>query len=451
MLLTYAVTSFRSFADRCEISFVATKADPTNEESLSCIDDIRVGKVAAVYGANASGKSNLLKSLRAARTFVVESATRLTLGDAIPGMIPFWLDPKWNTSPSQFEFSVEVEGVIYDYTFSATEERVYSESLYIKKPNGRRTKKFTREYDPDSDTTTWEFKGFPQKDQELLKDKTRVNALILSRAADLNFEQIANLFLWFKRSVWIWDFSDSPLFLTQNTTRKAMTDTAFRNGVLNLVRDADMGIHDLHVREQEMRLPEDFPEELRDVLMKLGQPSDGRRPTIAEVSTIHFDSDGNPQTFSLSEDESNGTQRFFAVAGMLLDALRSGSLLVIDELDCSLHPNLTRKIVELFNCPFANSSGAQLLFATHDVSLFEGNLLRRDQFWFTEKTHSGKTELYSLYDVGMGDAKPRKHEAFLKNYLLGRYGAVPNFGPTLEDMDLEWATGDIPEQGGGDR
>ncbi len=136
------------------------------------------------------------------------------------------------------------------------------------------------------------------------------------------------------------------------------------------------------------------------------------------------------------DEESQGTQRFFALAGPILDALNDGVLLVIDELDCSLHPLLVEKIVELFNNKSSNKNGAQLIFTTHDSSVMRHEILRRDQIWITEKQSNGATELFSLYDFN-NENRPRNNEAFERNYLSGRYGGVPSFGPILENSEIK--------------
>jgi AAA15 family ATPase/GTPase len=154
------------------------------------------------------------------------------------------------------------------------------------------------------------------------------------------------------------------------------------------------------------------------------------------VHTLHqIPGAAEPVEFSLERDESNGTQRFFALVGPVLDALDDGDLVVVDELECSMHPLLTGKLVELFQSPDANCQGAQLVFATHDSSLMTPSLFRRDQIWLTEKNRKGATELFSLCEME-SPKRPRKGEAFEKNYLSGRYGGIPNFGPAFEDLEV---------------
>jgi AAA15 family ATPase/GTPase len=155
------------------------------------------------------------------------------------------------------------------------------------------------------------------------------------------------------------------------------------------------------------------------------------------VTTTHRLNDSEESvTFLMDRDESNGTRRFFGLLGLVLQALDRGDLLVFDELECSLHPMLTRKLIELFQDESVNSKGAQLVFATHDITLMDKNLFRRDQIWLTEKNDRGATELFSLYDFDPAK-RPRISEVLAKNYLAGRYGGVPKFGPTFEDLEIK--------------
>jgi hypothetical protein len=157
-------------------------------------------------------------------------------------------------------------------------------------------------------------------------------------------------------------------------------------------------------------------------------------PTGHTIRSVHRSPSGEAVRFDFLEAESNGTQRFFALAGLWLDALDQGALLVIDELDCSMHPSLTWKLVELFQTGDANPNGAQLVFSTHDSTLMDLELFRRDQIWIVEKDRAGASRLSSLYDF---EEKPRNNEAVQRRYLAGRYGGVPVFGPTFEDLELK--------------
>jgi AAA15 family ATPase/GTPase len=203
----------------------------------------------------------------------------------------------------------------------------------------------------------------------------------------------------------------------------------------NMIRDADIGIDRIKVAERNTQV-EDIPSEIRE-----GMPEKILKSFLAHkafsINAIHHVTPSDAEEeFDFMEDESNGTKRFFALAGVILVALKTGRTMVVDEIECSMHPNLVRKLVELFQSPKANNKGAQLIFATHDSTLMDQTLLRRDQIWLVEKNKNGASQLRSLYDFAP-DERPRNTEAFQRNYLAGRYGGVPKFGPIFEDFELK--------------
>jgi uncharacterized protein len=245
------------------------------------------------------------------------------------------------------------------------------------------------------------------------------------------------VFRWFRERFWAFDLSFPPMGIAQSTARRIRDSDTFRFRVVQLMRDADFGIAAIDVVEKPFpSLPDDAPENLRSAIGALRQLLDKDSAKMLAVSTYHAAGHtGEPVPFSLEDDESNGTQRFFAIAGPILDALDKGALLLVDELDCSMHPLLTRKVIELFQSPRANTNGSQLVFATHDSSVMDSSIFRRDQVWLTEKRQDGSTDLFSLHDFDH-TTRPRKGEALERRYLAGRYGAVPQFGPIFEDLEL---------------
>ena len=427
MLIDFTVENFRSFAGAQTFSMIASK-DSSYERNLVANGAFRLLKVAALYGANASGKSNLIKSFEFMDRFVGGSATEMNLGDPIPGIEPFRLDRQWHTQPSSFAIRLIIQGTEYQYGFSATRERVQKEWLYFKREGGRETPALVREYDPAVGKTQWHMRGELKEQAQAAVKATRDNGLFLSQAAQMNVEFVKELFLWFRRHFWYLDLSSPPTgFLVQQTAKRISEDQSFRARIEKLVQDADLGIGKLAAQEEEVSL-EGAPKEIREWLSVLP------KSRHYAVRTFHALRDsGERVEFSLEQDESLGTQRFFGIIGRMLKALDDGDVLVVDELDCSMHPLLTQKFVELFQSSEANRNGAQLLFTTHDSTLMSRSLLRRDQIWFSEKNDKAATQLFSLCDI---ERTPRKHEAFEKNYLAGRYGAVPSFGPALEDHEV---------------
>ncbi len=463
MLIEFSVENYRSFAEEQTLSLVAGKDSNHPEHVVDC-GKFGLLKAAALYGSNASGKSNLLKAFRFMDDFVRKSATTMTLGDPIAGIEPFRLDPQWRDKPTAFEVRLLLDGTEYQYGFSATIERVHDEWLYVRRKGGRLSNPLLREYAPDTDETSWTLRG-ELKQAKDLTDKTRDNGLFLSRAAEMNVAFVKELFLWFRTGLRYFDLASPPDHLLQETARRVCGDDGFRARVESLVHDADLGIDEIAAREEELRWLDDFPKYVHALASHIEKNIDDaaddeeglivQSPDFRErfrdfrarprgvrepprefrVQTRHrFQDSGEHVDFSLENDESNGTQRFFALVGPILNTLDKGSLLVVDELECSMHPLLTFKLVELFQSPDTNPNGAQIVFATHDSTLMTPALFRRDQIWLTEKRRSGATSLFSLSDI---EKRPRQREAFEANYLAGRYGGVPNFGPAFEDLEIK--------------
>ncbi|MGD0898397.1 MAG: ATP-binding protein [Thermoguttaceae bacterium] len=447
MLISFTVQNYRPFADEQTLSLEAVKDDSHPGHAVDC-GAFRLLKTAAIYGPNASGKSSLLNALYAMQLLVRISATQMSLGDRIGAASPFRLDKARVREPSSFEVRLFLNGTEYQYGFSATRERVCDEWLHVKRKGGRSTNPLTRHYDPASDKTDWQLRGELKGAKDIV-EKTRDNGLFLSRAAEMNLEFVAELYLWFRDRCSCLDLATRPLDLTEQSARRAAGDSGFRGRVERLIRDADFAIDGLDADPKpHAALPEDAPElralddAMRSYLVAIdavavryghGHVAPDAREHFA-VNTFHRIPDSDETVrFSLDADESSGTQRFFALVGPVLQALDEGHLLVVDELDCSMHPQLTYKLVEMFHSPEANPKGAQLVFATHDTSLMTPALFRRDQIWLTEKTRKGAAVLFSLCEIEP-EKRPRKDEPFEKHYLAGRYGGVPNFGPALEDF-----------------
>lgn len=456
MLIQFRVGNYRSFNDVQTFSIVAT-SDPRLR--ANCIETSKppVLKTVAVFGPNASGKSNLVKAISTMDHVVESSATSINLGDSIPNVSPFRLDGMSLNQPSMFEIIANINKTRYVYGFSATPKRIHDEWLSARRPEGRTTPWLDRRLDQSTEKTKWGMRGPLKKHQELLSSRTRDNGLVLSRAAELNIEEISELYLWFKNGLQVIDLSANPTPLSFQTARWIKEDESRRERVLRLIRDADLGISGLSISEVELfRGEKDVSAELSELfnaLRRVAKSSGVKFEVLRsyEITTYHRMSDSpDIVSFNLASDESNGTQRFFALAGPILRALDQGSILVLDEFDCSMHPLLARKLVELFQSPSVNTKGAQLIFTTNDSTLMHHRLLRRDQIWLTEKTSKGMTTLFSIYDFSKEGSdenrgmeatsegtknRPRNTEAFDRNYLQGRYGGVPIFGPTLEELE----------------
>ena len=413
MLVEFRASNFRSLRDQQVLSMVASSRkelfnENTFRTGVAGLD--RLTRAAVVYGSNAAGKSNLLRAFQFMQSLIVSSAS-LQEGSRLP-YSPFRLSEKTRKEPSSFEITFIDRSVRYEYGFSSDAERIHSEWL-IAYPQGRPQRWFERKYSPKGRKFDWyiseKLKGSPR----VWRDATRENALFLSTATQLNSEQLRPVFQWFqKRAVVV---GVGPSQFNQGLTFKLLDDGKGKQKLLRFVQAADFGIADVVLRKQQMSIASEGP------IIPPGP--EVSIPTILRVSSFHQSLDnGEPVEFDLAE-ESNGTQILLRSAGAWLNVLENGEVLFVDELDTSLHPHMTRFLIKLFHSSTTNRNNAQLIFTTHDTSLLDGELFRRDQVWFIEKDSKSCSRLYPLTDFS-----PRKDEALERGYLRGRYGAIPFIG-----------------------
>jgi AAA15 family ATPase/GTPase len=413
MLIEFSVANVLSFKDRVTFSMVASSDDALQESNVFTWGKKHLVKSAVVYGANASGKSNLLSAMRFMRRMVLASSKDTQANEEID-VDAFKLSTECEGIPSFFEIVFIHKGDTYRYGFEADRKRIHSEWLFTV-PATKEAELFVREGD------RIKINRIRFKEGRDLETKTRENALFLSVCAQFNGEISKELLLWFRNFRFIYGLSDYPYLGV--TVDKLKTPEKKRR-LMEMTRIADLCIDDIEGREEKLtieKLPKDMPEEMKRDLVKQGI-------TEVELKTTHrkYGKDGKEAgavVFDLEENESGGTQKFLSMAGPLLDTIETGTVLVIDEMDARLHPLLTRFIVSLFNSPM-NNKNAQLIFASHDTNLLNDKLFRRDQIWFTEKAPYGVTCLYSLIEL----RGVRKEASFGKDYILGKYGAIPFIG-----------------------
>lgn len=414
MLIEMNVTNFRSINSTQTFSLVKGKGDElsiSNTFKTEGPNEFELLRSAAIYGPNASGKSNFLRALQAMKRIVLESAVNHQRGDSLP-VTPFRLSPESILAPTEFEVTFLANGIRYQYGFSTTTEQIQEEWL-IAYPKGRPQRWFTRAWDQVQSRFEWELGNSLLGEKQTWQKSTRDNALFLSTAVQLNSDQLHPVFDWFKRTLrmtnvggWGPEYSAS------------LCENEEKTKVMDFLSAADLHINDVQVERKKPTLddlPPDVPEGIRG-LIKAGI----RARSILEIKTVHSGSDGNPVIFEFS-DESDGTRKLFSFAGPWIDSLKNGYVLFIDELNDNLHPTLVRFLVELFNNPETNPKNAQLVFTTHETSILNQEVFRRDQVWFCSKDKAQATQLYPLTDFS-----PRKGRENLElAYLSGRYGALP--------------------------
>jgi len=409
MLVEFRIGNFGSIKDEQCLSLVAIKSKENRPELIPTSNSALpfLLPCAAVYGPNASGKTTIVRALGTMKRIVRESSNESNEDSRIP-VVPFAFDEDCSHKPSHFEITVLLEGVRYQYGFEVDADRVHEEWLLVYE-----TKKAQRWFDRDEDRSDgkdpYSFSPLFKGQKEIWKKATRKNALFLSTAVQLNCEALRRLYSWISQELIV--MSSGELSHVFSTAR--LDDPARRANILSFMNAADFGIKSL---ESEKR-------HVRGWRVKPGQTDVKREPVIEEweqpFPLFTHSCPGGEAVFPL-EQESQGTQRYFALAGPLLDILERGRSLVVDELDGSIHPLLLRRIFEHFLSRAQNKNGAQIIATTHSTSLMRWKILARDEIWFTDKGHDLATKLFPLSDFAA-----RNNEAVEKSYLEGRYGALP--------------------------
>ncbi|MDB9435992.1 ATP-binding protein [Dolichospermum lemmermannii CS-548] len=423
MLVEFSVENYRSIQEKQTLSMVAADNETmldSNTFSVPDNDDLRLVTSAAIYGPNASGKSNLLKAIQVLKNLVMKSASRMQIGDKLP-VEPFRLNSESAKKPSSFEVIFIHEKIRYEYGVSLNRERVFEEWL-IAYPNEVQQNWFSREYLPDDpkfqpdEGYKWSFGKGLKGEKKRIQRFVRSNSLFISHAAQNNHPQLTEVFDFFQDELKIILHIDTP-FIVDDTNNEG-----YYNYMVKLLNEADIGIADLKIEIIPETLNDDMIHRIQQEMQKLGInaiskdiPDFGR----LDIITVHKMNDSDKTVEFEIDEESDGTKRLFEIAGYWLYVLQNGEILIIDEIDRSLHPVLSKALIKMFNNPEINKNNAQLIFTTHDTTLLDGEIFRPDQIWFTEKDNS-MTKLYSLFDF-----RPREDESLQKGYLLGRYGAIP--------------------------
>lgn len=418
MIVQFKVKNFLSLRDEQTLSMVVQSG--LKEKLLDAGRNVIVKedqeflKSSVIYGANASGKSNLIKAL-AAFWHVFNQSIQSPAGIPIP-IASFALNTETVNAPTMMEMTFLWNELFYRYGFEATTQEVKKEWLYVTKK--RPVEVFVR------DGNKYSIPG-KHKILKLVEEQNIVapNVLFLAKATILNDPTANEVHSWLKQFHVVSGIHD---VLYAGFTLEECRMPEKKNSILELLKIADFGIEDFEIREQE---GQGFNIK---VDMKTGNSetsldaSKSKLPFAVSLRNV-VNAKGEvtqPAVFNLEQQESEGTKKFFHLSGPILNALKNGNVFIIDELDTKLHPLLTERIIELFHSPKTNTGNAQLIFATHDTNLLNAHIFRRDQIWFTEKKRDGSTELYCLSDFKNGK-KARNDLALEKNYLMGKFGGIP--------------------------
>ncbi len=416
MIIDLTISNFKSIKEPVTISALATnvKEYPENTFAPNNEKDIRLLKSIVIYGANASGKSNILNAFETLQNFILGS-TDLKLNDEIPFYFPFKLDKAWSNRPSMFEIEfIGTDLIRYRFSIKFNKKEVLKEALSFF-PKGQEANLYFREKGKKIKFGDY-FSGPARTiEKQLLK-----NNLFLSKAANSNNKLLENIYLYFLDNIDLQPVFKPP-FLMDFTTHACINENLKHIDeklISYFLKVADVGIEYMNIsiiKEKDMNLPDNLPEEIKKELIK----NISHRPQIYHKLFEGKDEAGNI-AFDIDE-ESAGTKKLYELAGRILNCLNHGYSFIVDELSSSLHPLMTQALINLFHQ--SNKKNAQLIFATHDTTFLTPELFRRDQVWFTEKDQYGATSLYSLSDFDY--KKVRSDIPFDKWYLSGRFGALP--------------------------
>lgn len=432
MLLRFRCKNFRSIREEQELSLVAIKTRSSDERNDSLLETplkgVQALRCAAIYGANASGKSNVLSAMRVFSRMVSGSWGGWEPTSLIPTWDPFVLNETSRNGETEFQIDFVLERQVYNYGFRFN-QTVFIEEWLINKTNtdpGRELFRRTTTESAVSVKYTGKNLKTTAKDAkhlQAIESLTRPNSLFLSAAAQGNHKQLSEVFEWI--TIRFNEISSSVPHALRLFTADACSEPGRKEIIEKLLQFADIGISGIEVAEEEepeqsKKFHSAFVRALKEVDPEAATHV-SETPSLSRhnIKMVHRGVDGKLYPLDFGE-ESDGTQAYFAMLGPIIDVLTKGSLVLIDELEASLHPHLAKQLVRIFNDPVLNPKGAQLIFATHDTNLLDLDLLRRDQIWFTEKNETGATVLTPLSDYEV-----RPGQKIASAYLHGRFGAIP--------------------------
>lgn len=421
MLIEFRTANFLSFKDMVEFSMLASNDKTHEDDNTFPINNRnrRILKSAAVYGANGSGKTNFVQAIDFMRDLVLEESPIRNCA--------YKLDRTMKDEPTFFEIIFIKNNIRYRYGFEIDRKSVLSEWLFYV-PTTKEASLFKRE--KQNITISRSF-----REGNVLRDSIKNDKLFLSFVAQLNGASITQSIMEWFEGMSVMSGLDSNLSNTVNMLLKeGKSGKNRKKQVLNILHKFDIQIEDIAIEERDfvpiavpanLEMSDQMKAVIESINALLEKGGGGKMPprVITYRKTYENGKESGIEDFDLRRQDSDGTKKLFALAGSLAQSLETGKTIVVDELESKLHPLVTKEIVKLFNSNISNKKNAQLIFTTHDTNLLQGNHFRRDQIWFTEKDKYGSSHLYSLSEY-----KPRKDASFQKDYINGRYGAIPYIG-----------------------
>lgn len=401
MLIRFGFKNFKSFKDENCLDMEATSLKE-HEYNIAKINNSEYLKVSAIYGANASGKTNVLQAFDYMKN-------RILVSDDSKKNSPIDEENIYSFMINEEPIALEVEilaknNKIYKYGFELLKDNIISEWLYEKRVN-----KFYSIFERENNNVTMKtnkIAGLSNIDEKTL-------FLNIYSKIDKNNEDFANVYYWFINSNYL-DLGNPDFdgIIDKRVSFKILTDKNYKKELLKFIKTFDAGIEGINT----------IPDSVEAVKNNNG---------IVDIKVTHKGENGEEKALPFYL-ESNGTRKMFYLFDFFMDALKNGMVLFVDELDAKLHPLLTRYIINLFHNSGTNKGNGQLIYSTHDTVNLNKDTFRRDEIWFAEKDKDGISKIYSLADYKINDVKVRNDATYNKDYLSGRYGAIP----VLEDFNI---------------
>ena len=436
MIVRLAVENFKSFCESTTIEFGSGTASKLSGNLIRHSNGEKFLKSMALYGPNASGKTTILDGLYALGAFVLFSSQDQKPTSRIPGILPFALDQRSSVKPTRISLTVELEGDRYTLDVAATSNMVWNEVLRVQRTTKQPSRKvpakllIERVWDPNKKNySTRIHKDLgTELTQNAVVEQTTPNRLMLGKLASMNSRIASRIIEWFDEDLEFYDMHRNPHSentALEETVRCLKDNPEFARLIQRFMRDADVGIDELKIVDEKAFEP---------VIFESNNKFELKESIRSGLSFRHTTADGS-EMFFRRQQESSGTLRFVALLAAILHPSPRRRLVCIDELSASMHPDLVRRLIRIIHSNSCNPLGHQLLFTTHDTHLMDPNeLLRRDQVTICNKDRFGRSttnRLDEYHDAARSDANLQKQ------YLQGRFGGLPQFGPTLEDIPFE--------------
>lgn len=411
MMLNFKVKNFRSIKDKVILDMQASSDTTSKEQAVFEVGKTALLKSAAIYGPNASGKSNILKAFVIFRLMILESQIRSNVPADLPNE-NFKLSSETENKPSFFEMEFLLNGEIFIYGFEIDKKKICTE--WLKQVKGNKTLFDRKEQNIEHN------KNYFQEATAVLKKQTAEKVLFLTVLASNHGEISERIIQFIQNTNYI---SGTQRGDTLNFSfGQFLNNPKMARKMKEFILKADFGIDDIQASEKMILAKEarNIPDKFKELLFQENSKIAERSLKFLHKKYISNGKEAEKESLDFFTEESEGTQTMFALSAPFIDTLDRGKILFIDEIDASLHPLLCQYLISIFNSKEKNPNNAQLIFTTHDTSLLKEEFLRRDQIYFTDKNKKGATELFSLADIS-----ERKGVDFAKRYLEGRYNALP--------------------------